>query len=67
MVSLERQKFQEGEKKVAIISDAASTGISLHAEQPSTSKYGQARPRLQITIELPWSGDKIIQQLGLRT
>ncbi|HMO80004.1 MAG TPA: strawberry notch family protein [Pyrinomonadaceae bacterium] len=56
----EKNAFQNGDKRIAIMSEVASTGDSLHAGQ----YVGNRQRRLHIAAELKWSADKQIQDFG---
>lgn len=56
----EKTAFQNGDKRIAIMSEVASTGDSLHAGK----QVGNKQRRIHIAAELKWSADKQIQDFG---
>ena len=61
-------------KRIAIVTEAASAGISLHADRrllksgTTTNQAGgggAAAQRYMVTLELPWEADKAVQQLSI--
>src|SRR6201988_3594611 len=51
------EQFQSGKKRIAIISDAAAIGISLHASNRAENR----QRRVHVTLELGWIAAKQLQ------
>jgi len=56
----EKTLFQNGEKRLAVITAAASTGISLHSSKKEKNK----QKRVMITVQMSWSADQTMQTFG---
>lgn len=56
----EKNCFQNKDKRIAIMSEVASTGDSLHASR----KVRNQQRRYHIAAELKWSADKQVQDFG---
>tara|TARA_A100001015_G_scaffold321326_2_gene451486 strand:+ start:46 stop:2790 length:2745 start_codon:yes stop_codon:yes gene_type:complete len=53
----EVESFQSGQKRIAVLSRAGGVGISLHDNKLGTR-------RSHIILELPWSAEDFVQQMG---
>ena len=59
MVNLkEREAFQRGVKRIALLTAASSSGISLH------DCGGASRRRAHLLPQMPWSSDQLVQAAG---
>lgn len=56
----EIEQYQSGKKLIAVFSDAAAQGISLHASNRCENK----RRRAHITLQFGWSADQAMQKFG---
>ncbi|MEJ7860492.1 MAG: strawberry notch family protein [Pyrinomonadaceae bacterium] len=56
----ELQNFQSGRKRIAIMSEVAATGDSLHSDKRAINQ----QRREHIAAELKWSADKQLQDFG---
>lgn len=56
----EMRNFQDGKKRIAVLSSAAGTGISLHSDKSAKNQ----QQRVHITLQPGWSADKAMQMLG---
>lgn len=56
----ELQNFQGGRKRIAIMSEVAATGDSLHSDRRAVNQ----QRREHIAAELKWSADKQLQDFG---
>lgn len=52
--------FMDLKKRIIIISDASSVGVSLHADRNRKNQ----QERVHFIIEYPWSPEKLVQTLG---
>ncbi len=57
---VEMRAFQSGKKRIAILSSAGGTGISLHAGNDVANR----QKRVMITLQVGWSADKQMQMFG---
>lgn len=56
----DKHAFLDGEKNIAIISEASAAGISLHA----SPVFKNQKRRFHLVFELPWSVEQFSQQCG---